>query len=647
VGTLPDTDLGRRFPDGGFHIAPLPGTALERTGGDELLFSDGLSRSQPFLCLVTGRALSARFRMTGRLIPEAAAGTPVRHAPVQAAAGGAPETTNPGEAGPPDEARTWTDLTGRLRIRPPAGSPLAGAAQRLEEIVPWFVHNALVHCLAPRGIEQYTGGGWGTRDISQGPVELLLALGRFDPIRDLLVRVFAAQNPDGDWPQWFMFFDRERNIRPADSHGDIVFWPLVALAGYLTASEDAGLLEEEIPFFHAEGASRGERASLWLHVERALAVIGSRVIPKTRLAAYGHGDWNDSMQPFDPAMRERLCSAWTVTLHVQTLTAMAGAFRALGRNDRAAEFDAMAAAVREEFRRRLLVDGTVAGLAYFHADGRVEYFLHPRDRSTGVSYSLLPMIHAVLHDLFTPEQARHHLELIRKRLTGPDGARLFDRPMVYGGGPQKYFQRAETAAFFGREIGLMYTHAHLRYAEALARYGDADGFFLAMCQANPVGIRALVPAATIRQANCYYSSSDAAFGDRYRASTEYDRALRGEVPLDGGWRIYSSGAGIWTRLLFTCLLGLSRRKSLLVIDPVIPPSLDGLRVEMQIEGRMFEITYRIRAAGSGPLSVSLNGAGLPFSREANPYRAGAAAIPFRALRERLREGVNRMTVQLG
>ena len=36
------------------------------------------------------------------------------------------------------------------------------------------------------------------------------------------------------------------------------------------------------------------------------------------------------------------------------------------------------------------------------------------------------------------------------------------------------FQRAEASTFFGREIGLMYMHAHLRYAEALARVGDGE-----------------------------------------------------------------------------------------------------------------------------------------------------------------------------
>ena len=127
--------------------------------------------------------------------------------------------------------------------------PLADDVAALQDILPWFAHNALIHYLAPRGLEQYSGGGWGTRDVCQGPVELLLALGRWEPLRDLLLRVFANQNPDGDWPQWFMFFERERDIRAGDSHGDIVFWPLLALAQYLLATDDASVLDDVVPFF--------------------------------------------------------------------------------------------------------------------------------------------------------------------------------------------------------------------------------------------------------------------------------------------------------------------------------------------------------------------------------------------------------------
>jgi cellobiose phosphorylase len=63
------------------------------------------------------------------------------------------------------------------------------------------------------------------------------------------------------------------------------------------------------------------------HVERALALIERRVIAGTRLAAYGHGDWNDSLQPADPALADELCSAWTVTLHYQTIATLAQALR--------------------------------------------------------------------------------------------------------------------------------------------------------------------------------------------------------------------------------------------------------------------------------------------------------------------------------
>jgi len=620
VRPVPDCDVGRRFPDGGFRIELLPGACIEKLTSDEALFPDGLSRNQPFLCLVTKPAKSIGFRILGCLVPdEAPAGTE------------------------PD--RYWSEMSSGLRIHAPLNSPLAGDAARLAEILPWFAHNALIHYLAPRGLEQYSGGGWGARDVTQGPLEMLLALGRFEPLRDLLVRVFKQQNADGDWPQWFMFFERERNIRPRDSHGDIVFWPILALAQYLCASEDASILEEVVPFF-AEREEAGEPATIGSHVERALAVIGRRLVPETHLAAYGQGDWNDSLQPVDASMREKLCSAWTVTLHYQTLVALAEAYRRLNLAEPPAKLRAQAEQVREDFQRLLIVDGVLAGLAFFQKAGCVQCLLHPRDAATGLSYRLLPMIHAIINGLFTPEQAREHLALIEQHLLAPDGARLFDRPMEYHGGPQRYFQRAESGAFFGREIGLMYTHAHLRYAEALWRYGAVDEFFRALCLANPIGIRNLVPSATLRQANCYYSSSDAAFADRYEAHEQYDRAMRGTVPLDGGWRVYSSGAGIGVSLILRCFLGVRQEKSALVLDPAIPPSLDGLQVEMELLGCRFELSYRIERTGCGPIAIDLNGADLPFTRLENPYRLGAAETSMETILERLSGGVNRLLIRL-
>jgi cellobiose phosphorylase len=626
VRAIPDSDVGRRFPAGSFRVTPAPDTTLETVTDDSVLFLDQLSRAQPYVVLVTAPSTSASFEITGRLIDDLIDDP-------------SPE--------PRLEATFWQEAIGELALHPPPDSRHAQDVARLGEILPWLAHDALVHYLAPRGLEQYSGGGWGTRDVCQGPVELLLAIGRHEPIRDLLLRVFRNQDPDGDWPQWFMFFERERQIRPGDSHGDIVFWPLLALAQYLLASDDFSILDERVPFFDARGDAEAEHASVAAHVERAVALIEKRVVAGTCLPAYGHGDWNDSLQPADPVFAEHLCSAWTATLHHQTFTTLASALARAGRGGEAAALATAAAHVRDDLQRVLLVDGVLMGLAHFGEGGCAEPLLHPRDARTGIRASLLAMIHAVANDLFTLEQARAHVDLIQRELLGPDGARLFDRPVPYAGGRMHLFQRAETATFFGREIGVMYMHAHLRYAEAMARFGDADALFLALRQMNPIGIRDAVPNARPRQANCYASSSDAAFADRAEASARYADLLAGRVPLEAGWRVYSSGAGIAVRLVRECLLGIRLSRSRLGVDPVLPRALDGLRATLAIEGQSVEVTYRVGARGFGPRAVALNGAPLAFARDANPYRSGGVDIEMDAVRALLRDGPNALVVELG
>jgi cellobiose phosphorylase len=156
-----------------------------------------------------------------------------------------------------------------------------------------------------------------------------------------------------------------------------------------------------------------------------------------------------------------------------------------------------------------------------------------------------------------------------------------------------------------------------------------------------------VPSATLRQANCYYSSSDAAFEDRYQASAEYARVAEGTIALDGGWRVYSSGAGIALGLIVRRFLGLSCEANALGLDPVIPSALDGLHVETSLRGRAVELKYRIGPAGCGVKEVVLNGARLAFTRGTNPHRLGAARVPMPAVLDRLTAGRNALEITLG
>lgn len=617
----PGTPLHDRFPHGSFVIAPAgEHSRIVDVAGAEVLFDDGDDHGVAMLSLRFAPAPEIGLRIRGALVDASAAAEP----------------TLP-------------------TLQAPRLSAAHGAADALSTSLPWFQHNALVHYLAPRGLEQYSGGGWGTRDVCQGPVELLLAQGAHAPVRDLLTRVFSAQNPDGDWPQWFMFFERERTIRAGDSHGDIVFWPLLALGQYLLSSGDAGLLDETLPFY-ADSGETADHAALWQHVERALALIARRRIAGTALAAYGHGDWNDSLQPADPRLREHLCSSWTVTLHAQMLGTLADAFGILGQTHRAEAMHAERQRVQADLRRWLMPTASPApnapavltGYALFGPPGQPpQPLLHPSDTRTGVRYSLLPMVHAVLADLLTLDEADEHFALIEQHLLGPDGARLFDAPFAYRGGPQQLFQRAESSSYFGREIGLMYTHAHLRYAEALARLGRAEAFWRALNLAHPVDLKQRLPSAAPRQANCYYSSSDAAFADRHEASAHYERALRGEVPLEGGWRVYSSGAGIALGLVQRCLLGLRPRADACVVDPVIAPSLGTLQAETTLAGHRLVMEISAGAAGHGVRGIALNGHALAWVPEPNPYRLGGACIAWVEMAPHWKAADNALRVDLG
>jgi CRISPR-associated protein Csx3 len=360
---------------------------------------------------------------------------------------------------------------------------------------------------------------------------------------------------------------------------------------------------------------------------------------------YGDGDWDDTLQPADPAMRHRMVSAWTVALAYQTFAQLAEVCRRAGEDGRAARLDAWLARMRADFHRYLMPGGTTAGFVV-REDDAWRPLLHPADAVTGIRYRLLPMTRAVLAGLFTPEEAQRHLEIVARELRFADGVRLMSRPAPYQGGCERLFRRAETAANVGREIGLQYVHAHLRYAEAMARVGDAESLWWALQVCNPVGLTEVVPHAAPRQSNVYYSSSDADFADRLEAAARWEELRTGRVAVRGGWRLYSSGPGLFLHKVRACLLGVRESFGDVVLDPVLPARLDGLTAQMTLLGKVVEVRYRVRAAGARPSAVAVNGVPLPLTTaDRNPYRAGGWRVPAKALLPLLSR--ERNTVEIG
>ena len=562
---------GRTYPQAVAFIVTGTPDVVDAVGGDELLHADGRRRGGAHVAIRTRATNELSLAVVGSLTdPDAAEQLARRYSR------GLDEASMLASG-----ARYWAKVTRSLRIR---GKGREVAA--LDTLAPWLAHNAMIHLTVAHGLEQYSGAAWGTRDVCQGPVELMLALEHDAPVRDILRIVFSQQHEKrGDWPQWFML-DPYSEIRDRHSHGDVIVWPLKALCDYVEATNDLGFLDEPVAWRRDNFKPTASKDPLSAHVDKLLSTVRTQFIRGTHLIRYGEGDWNDSLQPADPKLRDWMVSSWTVALLFQQLGRYAEILQRAGRSDHARDSRALAAAMRDDFNRYLMRDGTVAGYAIFRPGRREpELLLHPSDTRTGLSYSLLPMTRSIIGGLFTPDQARHHLRLIREHLLFPDGARLMDRPVAYHGGLERVFRRAESAAFFGREIGLQYVHAHLRYGEALAALGEAEALWQALQVASPIAVTDRLAHASPRQRNAYFSSSDAAFADRYRAQAEWPLVKAGSIVVDGGWRIYSSGPGLYTNLILSHAFGIRRRFGERIVEPVLPSSLGPISVEMTIEGR--------------------------------------------------------------
>ncbi len=548
---------GQQYPEAVYRLVTSTPGRVEAIGGDELLYLDGKRRSGGYAAIRTRPTNEFVFAVVGSMTDakEADALTSKYSKPVDEA-----QMLKPAD-------RFWRNLTRGVRVKSAKDSADALA---VDTIFPWLAHDAMIHLTAPHGLEQYTGGAWGTRDVCQGSIELLLTLEHDQEVEEILRILFAQQYQEsGDWPQWFML-EPYSVVQDRESHGDIIIWPLKALCDYIEATGDFGFLDEAIPWRRADNFEKTAQADpVTSHIDKLIETVRERFIPGTNLVRYGNGDWNDSLRPVDPTKRDWMTSAWTVVLFYEQLRRYAEILRQARRPpSQAKALDALAAAVRRDFNTHLIRDGVVAGYGVFRPEGgEPDLLLHPGDKQTGLAFSLLPMTQSMIGGMFTQAQARKHLSLIRKHLLFSDGARLMDKPIAYHGGPETFFQRAESAAFFGREIGLMYTHSHLRYGEAMSDIGEFAALWKALLVANPIAVTDELPHASLRQRNAYFSSSDAAFQDRYQASDEWARVRADSVAVDGGWRIYSSGPGLYANMLVRHAFGLRRQFGKRIVTP--------------------------------------------------------------------------------
>ncbi|WLD92808.1 GH36-type glycosyl hydrolase domain-containing protein [Alkalihalobacillus sp. AL-G] len=524
-----------------------------------------------------------------------------------------------------------------------ANDSSVNAVEKLNTLAWWYTHNMLIHFSVPHGLEQYGGAAWGTRDVCQGPTEYFLATQNYGTVQEIIKTVYSHQYEDeGNWPQWFMF-DKYFKIQQDDSHGDVIVWPLKVVSDYITATGDFDILQEKVPYTLRDGFDFSEeKATILDHLKKQLSYIKSHFLHDTFLSSYGDGDWDDTLQPANQQLKQYMVSSWTVALTYQVVEQLARALEKAAPSE-ASELRALADGIKEDFNRYMLQTDVLPGFLYMEDPNDAKLMLHPTDTETGINYRLIPMNRSIISELFTPEQAKAHFETIKEHLYCPDGVRLMNRPAHYNGGVSTNFKRAEQASNFGREIGLQYVHAHIRFVEAMAKLGYSEEVWKGLETINPIGIKDVVPNAEYRQSNTYFSSSDGKFNNRYEAQERFDELREGNVPVKGGWRIYSSGPGIYMNQLISNALGIRQEGGNLVVDPVLPAKLDGLRFEYRFMDRPVTIVYHL---DQNENRIVVNGCSVEASSVSNRYREGGFVVDRTELGSLLKNEDNMIEIQL-
>ena len=496
---------------------------------------------------------------------------------------------------------------------------------KINDLTIWYVQNALIHYASPHGLEQFSGAAWGCRDVCQGPFELFLTFAKYDIAKDILLKVYSRQFVSNyDWPQWFMF-DEYANIQAEDSHGDVIVWPIKALSLYLKVTHDYAILNEKVPYFDFSlGKPSTKVDTIYNHVINELLTIKNSFVKPFNLSCYGGGDWDDTLQPKDKSQAKHMVSGWTIALTLDALSTFIDDLKDTSFDTSLAKdmYDKMLA----DFNKYLIKDNVPAGFLNYN-NGEIEYMLHPLDNKSHIRYRLLPLTRGMIASLYNKKQVKDYLNIMDEYLMYPDGIRLMSDAIKYKGGKNELFNRAETAANFGREIGLLYVHAHIRYLEAMAKIGENERLYEGLNMICPILIKDSVSNALTRQGNVYFSSSDGDFYNRYEANESFNKLKTKEVNVKAGWRLYSSGPGIYLHQLYSKFFGINVLNGGLYLDPILSKNVNNTKVEFTYNNKHITINYHVLTDKSTISEVKVNDK-IFTNSNTDTYRNSGLFVPF-------------------
>jgi cyclic beta-1,2-glucan synthetase len=480
-----------------------------------------------------------------------------------------------------DVTAHWREVLGAVQVRTP---------DRAMDIMlnGWLLYQTIACRVRARAAFYQASGAFGFRDQLQDGMALSFA--QPQETRAHLLRAAGRQFVEGDFQHWWLPHSGQ-GVRTRISDDRV--WLAYATATYVSATGDAAVLDESVPFLDGPALAPGEHdaffqpieaeisASLFEHcargLDQCLELTGAHGLP-----LIGTGDWNDGMNRVgEGGQGESVWLGWLLLRTIAIFVPLADA-RDPGRARRwRAHAEALRAAQEASawdggwYRRATFDDGTWLGSAQ-----------NDECRIDSIAQSWAVLSRAAEPSRVVQAMAALESQLIRR----DDGlALLFTPPFDQTPRDPGYIKGYPPGL---RENGGQYSHAAMWAILALAELGDGDSAATLFALLNPIN-HARTPAEVQR----YKVEPYVVAADVYSEPPHVGR---------GGWTWYTGAAGWMYRAGIEGILGMRREGADLVIAPCIPAEWPGFSAIVTQSGGSLSIRVE-RALPGARMQAVLDG----------------------------------------